>query len=186
MQALLELLPLVAFIGAYYAAGIYAATTALMVAMAVLLAVDWLRTRRIPPLHGASAALVFVFGAATLLLHDERFIQWKPTVFFWVVGLAFLGSQWIGAKPLAQRLMGAALGEQLGRIERPDWLRLNLAWVVFYLVMGAANLVVAFNASERTWVNFKVFGITAATLAFVIAQSLWLTRRAGGDAETAP
>lgn len=188
MQALVELLPLFAFIGAYYVAGIYAATSALMVAMAVLLAVDWLRTRRIPPMHGISAALVFVFGAATLLLHDERFIQWKPTVFFWAVGLAFLGSHWIGAKPLAQRLMGAAMGEQFARVERADWLRLNLAWVAFYLVMGAANLVVAFNASERAWVNFKVFGITAATLAFVIAQSLWLARRTGtsGGEEPAP
>lgn len=178
MQALLELLPLVAFVAAYYQAGIYVATSVLMAAMLVLLAVDWLRQRRIPPLHGISALLVFVFGAATLLLHDERFIQWKPTVFFWAVGIAFLASQWVGAKPLAQRLMGVAMGEALGQVVRADWLRLNLAWVAFYAVMGAANLLVAFNASERTWVNFKVFGITAATLLFVIGQSLWLSRRA--------
>jgi intracellular septation protein len=74
--------------------------------------------------------------------------------------------------------MGVAMGEALGQVARPDWLRLNLAWVAFYAVMGAANLLVAFNASERTWVNFKVFGITAATLLFVIGQSLWLSRRA--------
>ena len=178
MQALLELLPLVAFVGAYYVAGIYVATGALMAAMLALLAVDWLRHRRIPPLHGISAALVFVFGTATLLLHDQRFIQWKPTVFFWALGLAFLASQWIGAQPLAQRLMGAAMGDAVGQLPRGDWLRLNGAWVAFYAVMGALNLLVAFNASERTWVNFKVFGITAATLLFVIGQSLWLSRRA--------
>lgn len=177
---------MLAFVAAYYLSGIYVATGALMVAMLVLLAIDWLRERRIPPLHGISAALVFVFGAATLLLRDERFIQWKPTVFFWAVGLAFLASQWIGAKPLAQRLMGAAMGEAFGTIHRHDWLRVNLAWVFFYAVMGAANLAVAFNASERTWVNFKVFGITGATLAFVVGQSLWLSRRAVPAAEHAP
>ena len=179
MQALLEFLPLVAFIGAYYAAGIYAATGALMGAMALVLGVDWLRERRIPPMHGISAVLVFVFGAATLGLRDERFIQWKPTVFFWAVGIAFLVSQWVGRQPLAQRLMGAALGAQLGPVARGDWLRLNLAWVVFYAIMGTANLVVLRNASQQAWVNFKVFGITGLTLLFVVAQSIWLTRRAG-------
>jgi intracellular septation protein len=186
MQALLELLPLVAFIVAYKAGGIYAATGALMAAMAVLLLVDWVRTRRIPALHGISAALVFAFGALTLLLRDERFIQWKPTVFFWAVGVAFLASQWVGAKPLAQRLMAAAVGDSVGRIERTDWLKLNLAWIAFYIVMGAANLAVVFNYSQDTWVNFKVYGITAATLVFVVAQSVWLTRRAVPDPASAP
>lgn len=180
MQALLELLPLVAFIVAYKMGDIYIATIALMAAMAVLLAVDWVRSRRVPPLHGISAALVFGFGALTLLLHDQRFIQWKPTVFFWAVGIAFLASQWLGERPLAQRLMSAALGESAGQIARTDWLRLNLAWVGFYALMGAANLAVVSRYSENTWVNFKVYGITAATLGFVVAQSVWLSRRAPG------
>ena len=82
-----------------------------MAAMALLLAVDYLRTRRIPPMHALSAVLVFVFGAATLVLHDQRFIQWKPTIFFWLLSLAFLASIWIGERPLVQRLIGAALGD---------------------------------------------------------------------------
>lgn len=174
------------FIVAYKAAGIYAATGALMAAMVVVLLVDWLKTRRIPPLHGISAGLVFAFGSLTLLLHDERFIQWKPTVFFWAVGVAFLASQWLGAKTLAQRLMSAAVGESMGRVAPADWLKLNLAWVAFYAVMGAANLAVVFNYSQDTWVNFKVYGITAATLVFVLGQSLWLTRRAEPEPTAGP
>jgi intracellular septation protein len=126
-------------------------------------------------MHGVSALLVFVFGAATLALRDERFIQWKPTVFFWLVAVAFLGSLWIGERPLVQRLLGPALGD--ARVPRATWLNLNLQWVVFYTVLGGLNLYVAFNASERTWVNFKVFGITLATLVFVSAQLLWLSRQ---------
>jgi len=186
MQTLLELLPLLAFVAAYYFTDIYVATATLMVAMLVVLAADWLRHRRIAPMHGISAALVFAFGSLTLLLHDQRFIQWKPTVFFWAVGVAFLASHWLGERPLAERLMGAAMGASLGAIPRRDWLRLNLAWVAFYAIMGAANLLVAFNASERTWVTFKVFGITAATLAFVVLQSLWLSRRGPAVGESQP
>ncbi len=157
MQTLLELLPLLAFIAAYYLADIYVATATLMLAMLVVLAADWLRHRRIAPMHGISAALVFAFGSLTLLLHDQRFIQWKPTVFFWAVGIAFLASQWLGERPLAERLMGDAMGTSLGPIPRRDWLRLNLAWVGFYGIMGAANLLVAFNASVEASVRASVY-----------------------------
>ncbi|MGH8259780.1 MAG: septation protein IspZ, partial [Steroidobacteraceae bacterium] len=44
--------------------------------------------------------------------------------------------------------------------------------------LGAANLAVAYQASERTWVDFNVFGLTIATAAFVFIQALWLSRRA--------
>lgn len=176
MQALLEFTPLAVFLIAYYAAGLYVATGALMVAMALLLLVDYARGRRVPPMHALSAVLVWIFGAATLLLHNQRFIQWKPTVFFWLASLAFLGSFWIGDRPLAQRLLSAALGEDT-RIEAALWRRLNWLWIIFYVFLGFLNLAVAFNASERTWVNFKVFGLTLATFVFIGAQVAWLARR---------
>ena len=81
MTALFEFAPLLAFLIAYYVAGFYVATVVLMGSMALLLIADYARTRRIPALHGISAVLVFAFGAATLVLHNQRFIQWKPTVF---------------------------------------------------------------------------------------------------------
>lgn len=177
MQALLELLPLLLFVAAYFLKGLYVATAALMGGMALLLALDWLRLRHIPGMHAVSAALVFVFGAATLALHDQRFIQWKPTVFFWLVSAAFLVSAWVGERPLVERLLGKALGAEM-RVSEPTWRRLNWLWIVFYAVLGVLNLIVAFNASQRTWVNFKVFGLTLLTAAFVAAQLFWLARRA--------
>ncbi len=113
MQALIEFAPLVAFVVAYYLRGLYVATAVLMVAMLPMLAFDWLRQRRIPPMHALSTALVLVFGTATLVLHDRQFIQWKPTVFFWLASLAFLGSAWIGKRTLTERLLGAAFGDRL-------------------------------------------------------------------------
>src|SRR5690349_21354976 len=100
MQALTEFAPLVAFFVAYMLGGLYVATAVLMAAMLALVAWDWLRLRRVPPMHSLSAALVLIFGSATLALHNPLFIQWKPTVFFWLVSLAFLGSAWIGERTL--------------------------------------------------------------------------------------
>ena len=175
MQSLLELAPLVAFFVAYKMADIYVATAVLMAAMALLLAVDYLRTRRIPPMHGLSALLVFLFGAATLILHDERFIKWKPTIFFWLLAAAFLASMWIGKRPLVQRFFGAALGDD-SRISTAQWLRINWLWVFFYAALGALNLFAAAHLSTGDWINFKI-GLTVATAVFIVAQVLWLLRR---------
>ncbi len=176
MQALLELAPLVCFFVAYRLHGLYAATTTLMVAMGLVLLIDLARERRIPMMHALSAGLYFVFGTATLLLHNQRYIQLKPTVFFWALSAAFLLSFWIGERPLVARLLGKALGAEVS-VPEPLWRRLNWLWVGFYALLGALNLAVAFYASERTWVTFKTFGLMIGTFAFILLQVLWLSRR---------
>ena len=179
MQALLALAPLVAFFIAYLMRGLFVATAALMATTAVVLAVDWLRERRVPPMHILSAVLVSIFGGATLLLHDRHFIQWKPTVLFWLLSLAFIGSFWVGERTLAERFFGSALEGRL-QVSDADWRRLNGWSALFYAMLGAANIAVAYYASERAWVNFKIFGLTLLTFAFVMAQLLWLFARTGG------
>jgi intracellular septation protein len=178
MQALTALAPLVAFFVAYRLSGLYLATAVLMAAMVVLLAVDWLRERRIPPLHALSALLVLILGTATLLLHNRLFIQWKPTVLFWAIGLAFFASRWLSGRTLTERLLAPALEGTL-KVSAAAWRRLDYSSGAFYGALGALNLAVAYNASERAWVNFKIFGLTLLTLAFVVVQVLWLSARAG-------
>jgi intracellular septation protein len=175
MQALLELAPLVAFFAAYFFGGIYVATAVLMASMAALLVVDYLLHRRVSPMHALSAALVFALGAATLLFHNKHFIQLKPTALFWVAGLAFLASFWIGKRTLTERMFGAALQDQV-QVPEYLWRRLNAQWVVFYAVLGSLNLVIAYYASERVWVYSKIF-LTVLTLVLAVAQVLYLTRR---------
>ena len=106
MQAALNFLPLAAFLLAYKFGGIYVATAVLMAAMVLLALVDYLRLRRVSPMHAVSTVLVLIFGTATLVFHDPRFLKVKPTLLLWIMALAFLGSQWIGAMPLSQRLLG--------------------------------------------------------------------------------
>lgn len=169
---LLELLPVVAFLIAYKLGDIYVATAILMVGMVLSLAVLWLRAKRLPTMFALSTVLVLVFGALTLVLRNARFIQWKPSIFLWALALAFLLSVFIGREPLVQRLMQPALGE--AKLERRDWLKLNTAWVLYGLLMGAVNLVVAYHASEATWVNVKLYGLTGSMFLFMVGQLLWL------------
>lgn len=181
MQSLLDLAPLVAFLIAYSMGGIYVATAVLMASMALLLVVDYVRRRKVSTMHAISAVLVFMFGSATLILHDQRFIQWKPTVLFWLLSVALLGSMWIGKQPLVQRLLTTALE---GQVNVPDstWRKLNLLWVLFYALLGFANLYVAFNMSEALWVKFKTIGLPIVTLIFTGAQVAWLLKRPAAEA----
>jgi intracellular septation protein len=176
MQAALNFLPLAAFMLAYKLGGIYVATVVLMVAMVLLALLDYLRLRRVSPMHALSTALVLLFGTATLVLHDPRFLKLKPTILLWLMALVFLASQWIGKAPLVQRMLEPALAPGT-RIARERWLRINLVWVGAYALLGALNLLVAHAATEQTWVYFKGFGLTIGLAAVALGSGLWLHQR---------
>ncbi len=130
-------------------------------------------------MHLVTLGLIVILGGATLWLQDERFIKWKPTLVNWMFALAFFGSQFIGKKPLVERMMGAAV-----QLPGEIWKRLNLVWVVFFVLMGVANLYVVFNYDTDTWVNFKLFGMMGLTFAFVIGQAFYLARYMQPEEET--
>jgi intracellular septation protein len=171
MKFLFDLLPVALFFVAFKIAGIYVATG---VAIATtLLQVGWLKFRkqRVHPMLWASLGIIAVFGGATLLLQDETFIKWKPTVLYWLFGVALAGAPLL----FHRNLIRAMLSEQVELPER-IWARLNWSWVAFFVFMGAANLYVAYNYSTDLWVNFKLFGGMGLMLAFVVAQSLVLAK----------
>jgi len=170
MQLLVDYIPIVVFILAYFYKDIFFATGVLMAVMPIVLVLQWLMTRKVNKIYAASTALVIVLGGATLIFRNPTFLYWKPTVLNWLIAAVFLGSQWIGDKTVVQRMLGNAA--ELG----PDqWVRLNLIWVVFFTIVGGVNLYVAYTFSEAFWVKFKLFGMLGITLVFVIIQSVWLT-----------
>lgn len=171
MKILYDFFPILLFFVAYKLYGIYAATATAIVATIAQVAFFWLRHRRVEKMHVITLAIIIVFGGATLLLHNPVFIKWKPTVAYWLFALTFLGSQFIGGKCIIERMMGHAI-----QTTRGVWTKLNLAWVVFFIAMGFANLYVAFNYAEATWVNFKLFGLMGLTFVFVLGQGVVLSR----------
>lgn len=174
MNQLLEWSPLLAFFLVFKLAGIYWATAALMIACVVLLLVHRHRTGRYKPMHAVTAGVVVALGTATLLFHDKRFIQWKPTVLLALAAAAFLASNVIGTQPLARRMLEGVFSEPLAIAVRA-WRLINTLWAAWFALLAAANIWVARNFPESVWVNFKVFGITVAMMAFMIPQVLWLS-----------
>lgn len=141
--------------------------------VATLAQVGWLLMRRkhVDGMLWMSLAIIVIFGGATIYFHDENFIKWKPTVLYWFFGLTLLGTNALAGKNLMRSMMGK-------QIALPDviWNRLNLAWSVFFLVLGCVNLYVAFHFSTEVWVNFKLFGFMGLMVLFIIGQSLVLSR----------
>lgn len=174
MNQLLEWSPLVVFFVMFKLYGIYWATAALMVGCVGLMAIHRLRTGSFKTMHVITAGVVLILGTATLLLHDKRFIQWKPTVLLGAAAVAFLGSNVIGRQPLARRLLEGVFSEPLD-LSRQAWLVINSAWAAWFAALAVANIYIAHNFAESVWVNFKVFGISVAMLLFMIPQVLWLS-----------
>ena len=177
MSQLLEWSPLIVFFVAFKVLDIYWATAALMIACVLLLVVNRVRTGKFKTMHIITVAVVLVLGTATLLLHDKRFIQWKPTVLLALTSIAFLGSLGIGKQPLARRMLEAVFEGPL-KISTRTWLLINSVWVVWFALLAVANIYVARHFAESVWVNFKVFGISVATMIFLIPQVLWLSSKA--------
>ena len=171
MKFLFDVFPVFLFFVAFKLFDIYVATAVAIAGTVVQ--VSWLKLsgRKVDLMLWASLAIIVVFGGATLLLQDETFIKWKPTVLYWLFGTVLAG----GVLGFRKNLIRTLLGEQM-RLPDPVWARLNWSWVAFFAFMGAANLYVAYNYSTDLWVNFKLFGGIGLMLAFVVAQSLVLAK----------
>lgn len=194
MKFLFDLLPVILFFASYkFANGQPAATEyanawlggniaptqapiLLATAVAIVATVGqilwvWLRHRRVDTMLWVSLAIVGIFGGATLFFHDPVFIKWKPTALYWLFGASLAGSVLLFDRNLIRRMLEAQI-----TLPDPVWTRLNFAWSLFFLAMGALNLYVAFNFPEAVWVNFKLFGGMGLMLAFAIGQSIYLSR----------
>ena len=177
MKQLLELLPLVLFFGAYQMDGdtltvggwshtfdgIFSATAVLMISTALTWLISSLLEKRNDKRLMWMTLAVLLFGAATLILRDQRFIQWKPTVFNWVLAAVFLGSQFIGKRNVLERVLGSQLS-----LPRPIWTRLNVLWIGNFALVGALNLFVAYRFEEAVWVSYKLYSSIGFTLALML------------------
>lgn len=179
MQLFIDLLPVLIFFAAYKLYGMYVATVAIIVAMAIQIGAQWTLQRKVNKMLLVSGALVAVLGGITLALRDPLFIQWKPTIVNWLFALAFIGSRFIGDKTLIERLMGHAI-----ELDAAMWRQLNMIWVANFVVLGALNLYVVYNFDEATWVNFKLFGIFGITFLTAIGQAVWIAARTSNQRQS--
>ena len=171
MKLLLDFFPVILFFIAFKMYDIYVATAVAIAASIVQVAYVYIRNKRVEKMHLFTLGLIVILGGATLVLQDEAFIKWKPTIVNWGFALVFFGSHFIGKKTIIRRMMDSA-------ISMPDfaWLRLSQMWISFFIFSGIANLYVAYNFDTDTWVNFKLFGLMGLTVAFLVLQVIYINR----------
>ena len=150
--------------------GIFSATAVLIISSVIVYGITFILQRKLEKAQWLTLIACLVFGGMTLAFHSETFLKWKAPVVNWLFALAFAGSHFIGDRVLIKRMMGHAL-------TLPDviWNRLNVAWILFFVFCGAANLFVAFTFQE-IWVDFKVFGSLGMTVLFLVGQGVYLSR----------
>jgi intracellular septation protein len=171
MKSLLDMLPVIVFFVAYYQSDLFGATAAVMVACGLQTFGYRLFAGKFDRNHLMALVLVLPFGGLTLLLRDPNFIKWNGTVELWLLAAALIGSRYVGKKkPLLERMMGVI------ELPKKRWEQLNTAWASFLFVQGVCNIVVAYGFEEKTWVNFRLFGMTGMSLAFVGAQMYWILK----------
>lgn len=157
MKLLIDFFPILLFFVAYKLAGIYVATGVAIAASAAQVGWFWWRQHHVEKMHLATLGLLVVFGGMTIALRDPIFVMWKPTIVNWLFAAVFLGSHFIGGKPLIERMMSQAIS-----LPAAIWPRLNLLWVAFFFLSGAANLYVVYDYS----------GFHAAHQALLVATGL--------------
>ena len=182
MSLLFEFLPLMLFLGTLFWKGIYPAVAVLMIAMPIGLMIKYLKTKTLDKMYFWSTVLLLIAGALTLYFRNPLILMWKPTVFYWAVATAFLGSRFMSDKPLVQRFFGLVDEVSFEKITPHQWQNLNIIWVVFFMFVGFLNIYVAHNYEFETWATFKVFGLMALTFVFMLGQTLWIANQIGDDA----
>ena len=171
MKFLLDLFPILLFFIVFKTHDIYAATAAAIVATFAQVGWSWLKNRKVEKTLLVNLGIIVIFGGATLLLKDETFIKWKPTVLYWFFSASLVGGQLIFKKNLIKMMM-----EKNMTLPTSIWNKVNYSWALFFLVMGVLNLFFAFNFSTDVWVNFILFGGMGLLLAFAIIQALVLAK----------
>ncbi|WP_034915148.1 MULTISPECIES: septation protein A [Erwinia] len=171
MKQLLDFLPLVVFFVFYKLYDIFVASGALIVATALALVASWVLYRKVEKMTIVTFVLVAVFGTLTLVFHNDEFIKWKVTVIYTLFAAALVFSQFWMKQPLIQTMLGKEL-----TLPALAWRRLNVAWAIFFLACGLANIYVAFWMPQEIWVNFKVFGLTGLTLLFTLFSGVYIYR----------
>lgn len=147
------------------------ATAVAIVATVAQIGYLLLRRKKVDAMLWVSLLIITVFGGATIYFHNETFIKWKPTVLYWAFSAALVVSQLLLKKNLVRTMMEKQLA-----LPEPIWARVGFAWVAFFAFMGCLNLYIAFNYPTATWVNFKLFGGMGLMFAFVIGQSILLSK----------
>jgi len=155
----------------YTLGGIFSAAEFLLVASILVYGGLYLVQRRLDKFQFITLIVVVMACLPTIYFRNTDFLKWKAPIANWVFAAVFFGSRFVSKKSAIEHMLGHAV-----EAPREVWNTLNTVWIVFFTVLGAVNLAVAFTLSEAMWINFKVWGNLIITFLFVFAQMPYLSR----------
>ena len=168
---LFDLFPIILFFIAFKVYDIFIATAVAIVATLLQIIYVYLRDKKVEKVLLFNGVMITFLGGLTILLQDKMFIMWKPSVLYWCFALILLFSNVFLRKNLVQM----ALGKQV-ELKNNFWNVINWYTSIFFILLGFINLYVAYNFSEDTWVNFKLFGITGLLFIYMIFLGLYISK----------
>lgn len=122
-----------------------------------------LKGQRVSAMQWMSLGLVVVFGAATLLTHNARFMMFKPTIIYILVGAAMLERGWM--LPYLPPVARDRLGDSV-------MIRWGYVWAGVMFATAALNVGFALYASLNAWSSFIAIFPLASKLGLFAVQYL--------------
>jgi intracellular septation protein len=179
-RLLIDLGPLLVFLAAYWAKGIFFATATFMVATAGAMIFSKVRGGHISPMLWFSGVMVLVMGALTLWLRDETFIKIKPTLYYGMVSAILFFGLW-SKRPTLKLVLGTAYPG----LSEKGWTLLSRNWAFFFIAMAGANELVWRTSTTDFWLGYKLWGALPATIIFAAANVPMLMRHGLGEEKAA-
>lgn len=154
----------------YLATGVGIATGVVQIA--------WGLARKAPigMLQWTSLGLVVVFGGATLLTRDARFIMFKPTAIHLVLGATMLKRGW----------MERYTPPEVREVARPMLNVFGYVWAALMFFIAALNLVLVFAVDAATWAKVNLFVDPVAIIGLFLIQNAYMRMRAAAAGYTIP
>lgn len=189
VKAFFDLLPVICFFITFKLAGSYvneltpiipvgedlipivSATAVIIVASVLQMGFILLKGEKPSKMAVFSTLLVVLFGGMTIAFQDPAFIQWKPTLLYWLFAAILLFGR-LGKKDYIKKVFSG--------ISLPDsaWKNVENLCLAFLILIGFINIFVAYSFSMDIWVDFKLFGLLGLTLLFTIGLGFYVAKYA--------
>lgn len=171
MSFLYDFFPILLFFTFYKIYDIFVATGVAIIATLIQVIYTKIKTKKFNKTHLLALGTISILGGATIFFKNEMFIKWKTTAVYWLLALLFLFSKLVSKKHFLQHFASNSF-----QLPEKIWSKLNLSWVIFFSLMGFANIYIVYNFDTNTWVNFKLFGTMGLTFVFVVIQAIYMSK----------
>jgi intracellular septation protein len=173
MRFLDDFFPALVFFIVYKLYGIYWGTFALIIGCALQIIYFQIKYKKVEKIYWITFFGILIFGGATIIFRDPKFLMWKVSLANWLFGIVFLGSHFF-KKSLLEIFLKA---EDVKKFPAGTIRMLNHMWGWFFLILGTLNIYIGYYYPLNVWVDFKVFGMFGITIVFILIQAIYLHRK---------